>query len=791
MSILSRAIPGLFGGASQQIPAMRHPTQGEEQENALSTAVDGLYKRPGSSFVTQLGNEWASGSSESLIGNVHCHVVDRGVGKRWIITFRSDSVTVHNMDTGASEVVNSIDLLGAPAAFPAYLTASNPQTAFRCLTVADTTLVVNTTKTVTSQNGDASAAPTGEVYVYVRSAVPLHTYTINLNGSTASHTSANPTTVKAITDALITQLNLIAGTVASQVTGVNGLIKIVKAAAEVSVTDTFGNTTMTAITATDGVQKFSDLPPSFVADYRIKITGASTNEDPYFVEWKDKQWKECRAYGVATGFVDSTMPYRLYRGTSEWFIQPVPWVKRLVGDETTNPFPSFTGRAIRNLFFLRNRLGFLTTDSVVLGRPGDFFNLFATTATAVLDSDPIDLGGNAEAIESLDYAIPMGNQLIVWAAKNQQFSLVSGDVLSPETARLVPVTAFATSTSASPKQLGSRILYPATVNGYTQLNMYRVANDSVTNKSEEVTGHVPAYIPPDPRSLEVSEAARIAVVVPQNKANALYVFKYEDDGEKLTQKAWQKFTFAGGIVKAHWSGQLLYLVVENRASTSALGHTLSLEVIDFDTTAKDLVQSFSLKLDRKKVSVGATATGVDGEVFVTYPGPNVEGMKVYRWASGMPVELPIISKVVNAGATASVTYRVRSPATTGFYAVGMPYTFKYTFTEVFMRDGEGLPIMDAKLFLMKMLTRYVDTGYFKATVKTRAQGEYTYTYDGQGVGLVNQFLSTTPTLTTGIFNIPVHADAAGTVITITSPSVTPCRFPYAEWRGNLTMKSQR
>jgi len=72
MGLVSKSIPNLINGISQQPPSLRLPTQGEVQENGLSDVVDGLKKRPPSKFLKKLvkcKSNWAvsiAGSSASL-----------------------------------------------------------------------------------------------------------------------------------------------------------------------------------------------------------------------------------------------------------------------------------------------------------------------------------------------------------------------------------------------------------------------------------------------------------------------------------------------------------------------------------------------------------------------------------------------------------------------------------------------------------------------------------------------------------------------------------------------------
>ena len=54
MTLVSKSIPNLINGVSQQPPALRLGSQGEAQENGLSDVVDGLKKRPPTKFLKKL-----------------------------------------------------------------------------------------------------------------------------------------------------------------------------------------------------------------------------------------------------------------------------------------------------------------------------------------------------------------------------------------------------------------------------------------------------------------------------------------------------------------------------------------------------------------------------------------------------------------------------------------------------------------------------------------------------------------------------------------------------------------
>ena len=74
MALVSKSIPNLINGISQQPPALRLETQGEVQENGLSDVVDGLKKRPPTQFLKKLvktTSAWnPSTASSTTLGNL-------------------------------------------------------------------------------------------------------------------------------------------------------------------------------------------------------------------------------------------------------------------------------------------------------------------------------------------------------------------------------------------------------------------------------------------------------------------------------------------------------------------------------------------------------------------------------------------------------------------------------------------------------------------------------------------------------------------------------------------------
>ena len=81
------------------------------------------------------------------------------------------------------------------------------------------------------------------------------------------------------------------------------------------------------------------------------------------------------------------------------------WGERICGDLNSSLNPSFIGNKINNVFFFRNRLGFLANDNVILSTVSKFFTFFPETVLTVIDSDPIDVAASHTKVAILKNAI--------------------------------------------------------------------------------------------------------------------------------------------------------------------------------------------------------------------------------------------------------------------------------------------------------------------------------------------------------------------------------------------------
>ena len=149
MPLLNTSIPNLAQGVSQQPDNLRYPGQCDEQINAWSTVVEGLVKRPNSRFLNQVNAQLGT----NLTTELFTHYVDRDDNNRYVITYDSgNGLKAFDLADGGPMTITVED-----ATANSYLSVSssdfNPVKDLRALTIADSTFIVNKTKTVAKVTG--------------------------------------------------------------------------------------------------------------------------------------------------------------------------------------------------------------------------------------------------------------------------------------------------------------------------------------------------------------------------------------------------------------------------------------------------------------------------------------------------------------------------------------------------------------------------------------------------------------------------------------------------------------
>jgi hypothetical protein len=146
-SLVSRHIPALFNGVSQQNPTLRQAAQGEAQVNMYGTVQDGLRKRPPMQHIALVTTaDWST---------AFVHAINRDVSERYIVVVTDGDLKVFDAIDGTEETVN----------FPVgkgYLTivgGGNAEDSFAIDSIADYSFIVNKTVVTAEATSGATQDP--------------------------------------------------------------------------------------------------------------------------------------------------------------------------------------------------------------------------------------------------------------------------------------------------------------------------------------------------------------------------------------------------------------------------------------------------------------------------------------------------------------------------------------------------------------------------------------------------------------------------------------------------------
>lgn len=787
--LLSSPIPNLVNGISQQPPSLRLASQAEAQEDFYSSVAEGLKRRPGTRHRAKLtGEDW----STSFL-----HTMNRDRTERYRLVIRNGGLKVFDLLTGTERTVNAPDGL-------AYLTATSKKS-FRAITVADYTFIVNRERTI-AMAPQLTTARLPQALVSITAANYAKTFKVFIDdverASFTTPNGANAADVAQIaTSYIATQLynqlvaNLPAGAEWS-VTRDGGSIHIVNQlgnAFDIRTEDDWNGIYMKAIS--DRVQRFSDLPSQAPAGFTTEVVGeANSSFDNYYVRWDAEEgsensgvWKETVKWSIPQGFDRSTMPHVLVRESDGTFtFKQAEWSTRGVGDEGSAPEPSFVGASINDVYFLRNRLGFISGENVIMSRTGEFFTFWPKTVTTQLDTDPIDVAVSHVKVSTLNHAVPFNGSLLLFSSQTQ-FTLSGGDILSPATVNIEQTTEFEGSPDVRPSGAGPNVYFPVSKGEWTGLREYYVEEQGASNNANDVTSHAPKYVPGDVDIMTSSSNEDILLLHSEREPNRLYVYKYYYGEEGKLQSSWSRWNFTPGsrILDAAFIETTIYLFIQRPDG-------VYMEDIDAGTGAVDEGTDLLYHVDRKLYEDDLPAPDYDG-TFTTWtlPYPTEEDMWVFiRAGDASRPE----GYVITHDRPLPTTVRARGDYRTSKICFGTRYTSRYTFSTFHIKEeavgGGQASISEGRLQVLYLSLDYNRSGYFKVTVTPAFRDTYEYNFTGRILGAGNAVLGTA-SLETGRFKVPVLSKNDQVTIEIVSDHFLPCSFMSAEWEARYTARTRR
>ena len=918
MALVSKSIPNLINGVSQQPPEIRLATQGEIQENGLASVANGLEKRPGSTVVKKI--------LATTGGSFHIHSIRRdenesytvilggtngAASDKFIKVFDKDGneMPVQKNNYASTPVFSSMDNAGLSY----FSDVADFSTDVKATTITDTTFYVSNKRVVTKattdsetsgQDGGSAVSPRGstnlastsyEALVYVKRGGHNSKYVVSIKVGNSYYKVGyqTPATVPvtnqeyigtdAIADALVngadnldgtgwglfdatvdadlkktgfggrkptanedidgeTDNNFKAGFDGNMPSGMTctlkGSILHFKHTADfsVSTTDSHADTDLFGIKGAIGggeVRSFKALPGENVPDgFITKIAGDDTlQEDDFYVKFEaDDQdkgvWKECIGPELKEHMNYANLPHRLVRlfddtkittanplgitfvfeavvktaddgrtvdSVANTDFSRIGWNARLVGDDDRNPFPSFVGGSIQDIFFHKNRIGFLADENVIMSEAGNYYNFFPTTVITGLNSNPIDVTVSNDKVSLLKHAVPFSESLLFFS-ELQQFSLNSPGVLSPATVSVDVSTQFESDANVKPVSVGRYVFFAFQRGEFSGVREYFVDNSKEVNDAVEITAHVPQYIPGKITRMISSSNESLLVCQSDTEKTNLYIYKYYWQAQDKIQSSWSVWKFGAGneVINCQFIGSTLQILIKRNDG-------VYLENINLSTDS-----AVALTEDKTPVLL-------DRRVKLTYDANfTLSATNLPYYADRANLPLVYVTDQARKIAEADVNSYLRvAQNTTGVNSVifvGIPYTFKYEFTQ-FLYKAQDVASRNAKLQLRNINILYSNTGFFKikvdvapytikvpnpdsvgSTKDITPRTAYEKTFSGfiTNSSQINEYK-----LLSGSFRSSILSSPQNCKVLITNDEYLPCSFQSAEWEGFLHMRSQR
>ena len=558
------------------------------------------------------------------------------------------------------------------------------------------------------------------------------------------------------------------------------------------------------------VNDVQNLPNQCKNGYIVKISNSRmSDEDDYYLRFDGENnrdgvgsWSECAKAGIPKTLTN--MPLVIQRTAATQFtVKQFTYADRRVGDETTNPLPSFVqtsdglpksnsntfvGRINKVLFF-RNRLVFLSGENVITSRPGtlgtpDFFNETALTVSA---SDPVDISAASMFPSELFDGIEVNTGLVVFST-NQQFLLAADDtVFNPDTAKLRSISTFNYNETISPISLGTTIAYVDNSGKFSRFNeMANIAREGEPNVVE-VSKVVPTLIPKDIDLLTNSRENSI-ILIGKTGSDDVIGYKYFQVSDQRQQAAWFKWKLNNPLIyhfiindeyffldSDYYLQSIKLVQTENDPSTSINNVDFLLHVDNHTTVSGGSYDSASNTTTFSNVGWLNTVTSPNHELVVIdeggTPAPtDDQGRYAVCTVNGTSFTVPGNWQ----GVTLTIGYLY-------------PYEVKFPTFYPTRRDGNNSRAdVNSSLVLHRIKFHFGKIGLYETTLERIGKNDYTEVYESPIPDIYKA--SRAPYLEEHIQTVPVYEKNTNVDVILRSSHPAPATLRSVSWEGDYSPK---
>tara|TARA_X000001382_G_scaffold65666_1_gene45547 strand:- start:1122 stop:4487 length:3366 start_codon:yes stop_codon:yes gene_type:complete len=547
---------------------------------------------------------------------------------------------------------------------------------------------------------------------------------------------------------------------------------------------------------TSEIDDVGDLPSQCRHGYVVKVLNSNSEKDDYYLQFKsnnapadgDGVWEECPKPGIRTQFAADTMPHQLVQSgtgsSAKFYLETIPWEARLVGDDTTNPKPSFSSNhAIQNIAFYRNRLALLSNDSVILSQSGDFFNFWAKTGMTISPADCIDVSVSSTTPATLLDAIAVQRGLLMFS-KEQQFMLTTdNDVLAPDTAKIANISTYSYNSLVKPFSLGTSVGFTNNNNTNTRfMEMTRIAVGQPPDILEQ-SKLVQSLLPPTIDTVAESKEQGLALFGTSDASDIVYGYKWFNSGEKRLLSSWFKWQLHGNVIYHAIIDDVYYAVIRTD------DFSVQLEKIDIKNQPKITTVSgdYMIHLDNMTLVTGMSYSSSTKKTTITIPSNfTVTGAKrfaIFATAGTMAgqTEYPEITN----GSTTTVSGDWSSSTV---YA-GYIYKMKVQFPQNFFKQADGENVRSdtrGSTIVHRVNLNFGSIGYFQTRLERKCRPDWIHDYEiAANCNFESNCFGILPNARE---TVPIYSRNEDYRLYLESNHTSPCTLHSSSWEGDYNEK---
>ena len=461
-----------------------------------------------------------------------------------------------------------------------------------------------------------------------------------------------------------------------------------------------------------------------------------------------------------------------------------PWDDRDVGDDITNPKPSFVDNKINKIFFYRNRIGLLSEENVILSRTNDFHNFWAKTAFTIANADPIDLQSSSLYPTELFDAIEVNAGLLIFSASQQFLLKTDESQLTPETAMIAFLSSYAFNEKTNPFSLGTTAGW---LNSTAKRTRFHEMAAIVRNGEPQVleqTKPISKLFPDDITLIAESTENSLVLFASEDK-NEVWGYKFYNQGQNRIQSAWTRWVFPGTVTYHTMMDDLYHVVLKN-------GSTYTLQTIDIKVASDTEVigtapDEHIVHLDTK-LNIGSGALGYSSTTNRTgFTKPtgydNAGQLAVYCNTAGSNLGKYALASTVGSNLEFDGNWTGQD------IVLGYLYEYEVELPTIYIQQAAGERVSSetrGSLTIHRVNFSFGPVGLIDVTLKRKGRPDYNKSYESIEWDVYNTNASTI--VSDHIHTIPVYDKNINLSLHLNSTHPAPATLHSMTWEGDYNPK---